>query len=216
MSPVSDVRVGVLALQGAVREHARAFGRLGLPVTEVRRPSDLAGLSHLVLPGGESTTMTRLLGLFGLRDPIATAYREGRLALFGLCAGAILLAREVTPTPDAPAEPGALGLLDARIARNAYGRQVDSFQAPLALTGRRAPLPGVFIRAPRFLALGPGVEIEATLAGGPVAVRAPGLLAAAFHPELTDDLELFRRFLALAPRSGAGAGRADPAGSGVG
>jgi 5'-phosphate synthase pdxT subunit len=191
------VDVGVLALQGASAAHVAALARLGVAAREVRAPAELDGLTHLVLPGGESTTLHHLMTLFGLWEPIATRARAGELALLGTCAGAILLAR------DAGGRPPTLGLLDAAVARNAYGRQIDSFERALE-PGDEPGVPatrGVFIRAPRFTAVGPGVRVLARLDGAPVALEAPGVLATTFHPELADEAWFHRRFLAMRPRA---------------
>ncbi|HEX6883211.1 MAG TPA: pyridoxal 5'-phosphate synthase glutaminase subunit PdxT [Planctomycetota bacterium] len=169
-----------------------AFARLALAARPVRAPADLDGLTHLVLPGGESTTLHHLLTLFGLWEPLRARHRAGTLALFGTCAGAILLAR------DCGGSPPTLGLLDAAIERNAYGRQVDSFVGELELEG--APFPAVFIRAPRFTDIGSDVRVLARLADIPVALEATGILATTFHPELTDDPRWHARFLGLAAR----------------
>lgn len=179
--------VGVLALQGASAPHRAAFARLGVDACEVRAPQDLDGLTHLVLPGGESTTLHHLLTLFDLWQPIAARQRAGTLALFGTCAGAILLART------SGEKPPTLGLLDAAIERNAYGRQIDSFTRTIELAG--GTFPAVFIRAPRFTELGPEVRVLAREGEHAVALEAPGLLATTFHPELTDDPWFHRRFL---------------------
>jgi 5'-phosphate synthase pdxT subunit len=197
--------VGVLALQGASEPHRAAFARLGVEAREVRAPHDLDGLTHLVLPGGESTTLHRLLALFGLWDELRERHRDGRLALFGTCAGAILLSRA------AGEKPPTLALLDADVERNAYGRQVDSFTRPIELEERC--FPGVFIRAPRFTRVGALVRVLARDGEHPLALEAPGLLATTFHPELTDDPWFHRRFIAAgpgarAPGPGAGADRA--------
>lgn len=193
---MSGPGVGVLALQGASAPHLACFARLGVSTREVRAPHELEGLTHLVLPGGESTTLHHLLQLFGLWESLRARQRAGSLALFGTCAGAILLAR------DAGGTPPTLGLLDAAVVRNAYGRQVDSFARPVELTPADGPartLPAVFIRAPRFTALGPGVRVLARLDGEAVALEAPGLLATAFHPELANDPWFHARFLAQRP-----------------
>jgi 5'-phosphate synthase pdxT subunit len=188
------VAVGVLALQGDAAPHARCLRRLGERPRLVRALCHLDGLSHLVLPGGESTTIAHLLDLFRLREPIVRRARAGELALFGTCAGAILLGRQ------GDARPRTLELLDARVVRNAYGRQVDSFEAELRVEGLGPePFPGVFIRAPRLADPGPDVRVSSEHGGAPVLVEAPGLLAATFHPELTDDLRLHAYFLELAP-----------------
>jgi 5'-phosphate synthase pdxT subunit len=178
---MSTLRIGVLALQGAFREHARALRTLGADVREVRLPEDLDGLDGLVIPGGESTTIARLAELYGLDGAI----RSYRGAIFGTCAGMILLDRE------------HLDLADLEVERNAFGRQVRSFEADVDLSDDEIPLRGVFIRAPRVRRLGPGVEVLGELDGEPVLVRDGRLLLASFHPELTDDLRVHERFLQL-------------------
>lgn len=184
---------GVLALQGDAAPHLASFARLGFDARAVRAPRDLDVLTHLVLPGGESTTLYHLLALFGLDVEIRARHRRGALALFGTCAGAILLARDdVEPPP-------RLGLLDARVRRNAYGRQVDSFRRALRIEGLEGEFPGVFIRAPRFVELGEDVRVLARDGADPVLVASPGLLAATFHPELTGDPALHALFLGLEP-----------------
>jgi 5'-phosphate synthase pdxT subunit len=185
--------VGVLALQGDFEPHAALLRALGVDPRAVRSPADLDGLTHLVLPGGESTTLARLLALFGLWDELPERHRRGELALFGTCAGAILLARV------AGGNPPTLGLLDLDVERNAYGRQVDSFARDVAAPELGGELPAVFIRAPRFRRAGPGVRVLARDGADPVLVEAPGLLAATFHPELRPDPRVHQRFLALAP-----------------
>ena len=179
--------VGVLALQGASAPHREAFARLGVATREVRGPRELEGLTHLVLPGGESTTLHHLLTLFGLWQPIAERHRAGELALFGTCAGAILLSR------GAGGKPPTLGLLDATVERNAYGRQVDSFTRVVELAGR--PFRAVFIRAPRFTGVGPDARVLARAGDEPIALEAPGTLATTFHPELSGDDSVHARFL---------------------
>ncbi len=198
---MSDLAVGVLALQGDALPHVAALRAAGAAPREVRAPADLDGLTHLVLPGGESTTLAHLLDLFELREPLVERFRAGRLALFGTCAGAILLGRDEEDGP-----PRRLGLLDASVRRNAYGRQADSFAAalPVAALGS-PPVEAVFIRAPRIVACGPAVEVLARCGDDPVLVRAPGLLAATFHPELTDDPRVHRMFLGLRPVRGEAA-----------
>lgn len=194
MSSVFEGRAGVLALQGASEPHRVVFARLGVDAREVRSPADLVDLTHLVLPGGESTTLHRLLTLFGLWDSILERHRSGALALFGSCAGAILLARHRDPRPP------TFGLLDADLERNAYGRQVDSFVREVVLTppesARPSSFPAVFIRAPRIVSVGPKVRVLARDADDPVAIEAPGLLATTFHPELSGDPWFHARFLA--------------------
>jgi 5'-phosphate synthase pdxT subunit len=177
----ATLRIGVLALQGAFREHARALRTLGADVVEVRLPEELDGLDGLVIPGGESTSIMRLAELYGL-DEALRAYRG---AVFGTCAGMILLDRD------------HLGLAEVEVDRNAFGRQVKSFEADVELAGDEIPLRGVFIRAPRVRNVGPGVEVLGDLDGEPVLVRDGRLLLASFHPELTDDLRIHELFLNL-------------------
>lgn len=188
------MKVGVLALQGAFAKHAQALTRCGTQVREVRLPEQLADLAALVLPGGESTTIGQLMAAYGFLPALREFARER--PLFGTCAGLILLARTITAgEPDQP----RLGLMDVVVERNAYGRQVDSFESDLDVpTLGPAPLRGVFIRAPRVSAVHNGVEVLASHEGAPVLVRQGRLLGASFHPELTDDLRLHRYFLSLA------------------
>ena len=175
------LRIGVLALQGAFREHARALQTLGAEVVEVRLPVDLQGLDGLVIPGGESTTITLLAESFGL-DAALRGFAE---PVFGTCAGTIVLDRE------------HYDLVDLEVERNAYGRQVKSFEAEVELRGDAVPLRGVFIRAPRIRDVGPGVEVLGQLDGEPVLVREGRFLLATFHPELTDDLRVHDLFLGM-------------------
>lgn len=185
-------RIGVLALQGNFARHREAFAEIGVPAHEIRHTAELAGLDGLVIPGGESTTLLRLMEHEPWFQSLGR-FHAGGGALFGTCAGAILLAREVLD----PAQP-SLGLIDAVIHRNAFGRQIDSFETELALEGSERSHPAVFIRAPRFGALGPGVSILGRLGDEPVLIREGRVLAATFHPELTADRELQRSFLDLA------------------
>ena len=182
--------VGVLALQGAFREHRRALERVGVRVVEVRRVAHLAGLDGLVIPGGESSTMARLMQAYGLDHAVADFTRSGG-AVWGTCAGAIAVARVI----EGHAEQPRLGLLDMRVARNAYGRQVASFEADLAVEGWAHPFRAVFIRAPRITAVGPGVRVMAVYDGHPVAVADDTTLATVFHPELTGDDRWHRAFV---------------------
>lgn len=185
-----SARVGVLALQGGVREHLTALASAGADGVPVADEAGLDGLAGLVLPGGESTTMGRLLARFALLEPLRAALADG-LPVLGTCAGLVLLAREVT---DGLPEQPLLGTLDIAVRRNAYGSQVASFEAELDLAG--APFPGVFIRAPRIERVGDGVEVLARgPAGEPVAVRQGGVLATSFHPELSGDERLHAYFL---------------------
>lgn len=180
---------GVLALQGDFEAHATALRRVGAEVREVRRCRDLEGLAGLVLPGGESTTLLNLMGDEPWFDSIRAFHGAGG-RLFGTCAGAILLAREVRD----PSQP-SLGLLDAVVERNAYGRQVDSFEADVEVPAFGGAVRGVFIRAPRLRAAGPGVEVLARLGAEPVLVREGSVLAATFHPEIAGDVRLHRLFV---------------------
>ena len=184
-------KVGVLALQGDVREHLAAFRSCGVDSQPVRFAADLDAVDALALPGGESTTMSRLLRVFGLEEALRRRLDEG-LPCFATCAGLILLSRE---TLDGRPDQLALGALDVSVRRNAYGTQVDSFEAPLDVTGLDAPFAGVFIRAPEIVGSGAGVEVIARHEGAPVAVAQGAHLAFAFHPEMTTDLRLHRLFL---------------------
>ena len=183
--------VGVLALQGDYEAHARALRALDASVREVRRCADLEGLAGVVLPGGESTTLLNLMADEPWFDALRAFHARGG-ALFGTCAGAILLARRVVP--DQP----SLALVDAVIARNAYGRQAESFEAPVDSEGAAGSMAGLFIRAPRFREMGAGVSVLGRLGGEPVAVRDGRALAATFHPELTGSTGLHRLFLEMA------------------
>ena len=173
--------IGVLALQGNFREHAAMLRELGAEVVEVRLPEELEGLDGLVIPGGESTAILRLARLYGLED----ALRRFAGPILGTCAGMILVDR------------AHLGLADLEVDRNAYGRQVASFEADLRLDGEEQPLRGVFIRAPRVAEWGDGVEVLAEHEGRPVLLRDGRILVAAFHPELTEDTRVHERFLQL-------------------
>lgn len=193
---------GVLALQGAVEAHMDALRRAGVQPRRITGPEQLAGLSALCMPGGESTTMSLLLDSSGLREPLAAA-AAGGLPILATCAGVILLARELT-SDSGSISVTPLGLLDAVVDRNYYGRQVDSFEATLTLdTGALglaagpAQFPGVFIRAPRFQELGPRAVPVATHNGTPVAVRQENIIAAMFHPELSGDDRFHHALMAL-------------------
>src|SRR5690242_18313733 len=173
------MRVGVLAVQGNFREHAAMLRRLGVEAVEVRKPEQLEGLDGLVVPGGESTTFMRLMRLYGLDE----ALRSFAGPVLGTCAGMIVLDR------------GHLDLMDLEVDRNAYGRQVASFEADLQLAGEERPLRGVFIRAPRVRDHGDDVEVLAEHDGEPVLLRQGRFLVAAFHPELTEDTRVHELFL---------------------
>ncbi len=191
------MRIGVLACQGDFAAHRRMLGTLGAEPTEVRGPDHLRGLDALVIPGGESTTIGMAIERDGLAEPIAALHRAGR-PILGTCAGMILCDRE------------HLGLIDARARRNAFGRQLQSFEADLEVEGiGPEPLRAVFIRAPWVEDHGPGVEVLAEWGGHPVAIREGGVLACSFHPELTDDSRIHALLMAMATaareRSGQGA-----------
>ena len=185
-------KVGVLALQGASQRHAEALAALGAHPVEVRTPEDLGGVEALVLPGGESTTMSKLLGLSGLFEPIAERLADGMPA-FGTCAGLILLAADIL---DGRPDQRSFGALDVAVRRNGFGRQVHSFEEDLDVDGLAGgAFPAVFIRAPVIERVGDGVEVLASAWGHPVLCRQGPILAAAFHPELADDLRLHELFL---------------------
>jgi 5'-phosphate synthase pdxT subunit len=173
------VKIGVLAIQGNFREHEAMLRRLGADVVEVRKPEQFEGLDGLVVPGGESTTFMRLMRLYGLDE----ALRAFAAPVFGTCAGMIVLDR------------AHLSLIDLEVDRNAYGRQVASFEADLRLDGEDEPLRGVFIRAPRVRDAGPDVEVLAEHDGEPVLLREGRFLVASFHPELTEDMRVHELFL---------------------
>jgi 5'-phosphate synthase pdxT subunit len=179
------VRIGVLALQGNFREHIATLAGLGVEAVEVRKPEHLEGLDGLVVPGGESTAIGRLIGLYSFEEPL----RRFPGVMFGTCAGMILMGRE-----------GLIGQVDIGVDRNAYGRQVASFEADFPLEDEAKPLRGVFIRAPRVTDVGEGVEVLAELDGDPVLLRQGRFLVASFHPELTDDARVHQRFLDLVRR----------------
>jgi pyridoxal 5'-phosphate synthase pdxT subunit len=188
------VKVGVLALQGAFAAHARTLADLGAEPVLVRRPEHLDGVDALVLPGGESTTMSMLLESSGVADPLAERLADGMPA-FGTCAGMILLGREVL---GGRSDQRCYGAIDIAVRRNAFGRQVDSFEADLHVDGiddDARPFRAVFIRAPFVERTGPGVEVLAEVDGHPVLCRQGPVLVAAFHPELSDDRRLHELFL---------------------
>jgi 5'-phosphate synthase pdxT subunit len=190
--------VGLLTLQGDYDKHRQVFRSLGRETFDVRRPGELAEVSCLVIPGGESTTLTRLMDRVGLREPLLDF--ASRKPMMGTCAGLIMLASRLTgeKRSDYGVEP--LGLLDCTVMRNGYGRQIDSFTAPLSLDrldGSADPFPAVFIRAPRITDVGPDTEVVASYDDEPVIIRQGRLLGIAFHPELTDDLRIHQAFLDL-------------------
>ena len=185
--------IGVLALQGDVREHLTALASLDVAALAVRRPAELAACDGLVIPGGESTTMAKLARIFELLDPLRKRVAAG-LPVFGTCAGMIMLADRVV---DGTVGQETVGGLDITVRRNAFGRQVDSFEGPLDVAGLAGPVHGVFIRAPWVEQVGQGVEVLATSAGHPVAIRQGRLLATSFHPEVGTDVRMHRMFTDL-------------------
>jgi pyridoxal 5'-phosphate synthase pdxT subunit len=186
------MKVGVLALQGAFREHRELLESLDVEAVEVRTPAHLGALDALILPGGESTTMSKLLDTSGVRAPLAELLADG-LPVFGTCAGMILLAREVV---DGRPDQASFGAVNVAVRRNAYGRQRDSFEADLVVDGLiGGPFPGVFIRAPRIESVSDDVEVLATHEDIPVLARQGRVWVASFHPELSGDLRLHELFL---------------------
>ncbi len=185
-------KVAVVALQGGVQRHVEALAAAGAAPVEVRSPSDLTGCAALVLPGGESSTLSKLLVSSGLFDAVGELLADGMPA-FGTCAGMILLADEVLDGRD---DQRSFGAIDVSVRRNAFGRQLDSFEVPLAVSGVPGEaFPAVFIRAPVVERVGEGVDVLASVDGRPVLCRQGPVLVAAFHPELSDDLRLHRLFL---------------------
>lgn len=191
--------VGVLALQGAFQAHQTALDRAGARTRQVRTPDDLAGVDALVMPGGESTTMSRLLHTADLFDPLAARLAHGMPA-FGTCAGMILLASEVL---DGRPDQRSFGVIDLAVRRNGYGRQIDSFEHEVDVDGLDRPFHVVFIRAPKVERTGEDVEVLARHEGVPVLARQGHVLVASFHPELTDDVRLHAMFLDMVHTSAA-------------
>ena len=191
------MKVGVLALQGAFREHREVLDALGVETIEVRTPAELGALDALILPGGESTTMSQLLDSSGVRAPLAERLADG-FPVLGTCAGMILLAREVV---DGRPDQQSFAAIDLAVRRNAYGRQRDSFETPLDMSGlavdglRGGAFPGVFIRAPRIESVGERVEVLASHEDVPVLARQGAVVVTSFHPELSGDLRLHEWFL---------------------
>jgi pyridoxal 5'-phosphate synthase pdxT subunit len=217
--PVAEVPViGVLALQGDVREHLAALRAAGAEGRPVRRPEELAEVDGLIVPGGESTTMAKLADRFGMLEPLRAAVRGG-LPVYGSCAGMIMLADSVL---DAPADQETIGGLDVTVRRNAFGRQVDSFEGEVRLAGLAGPpVHAVFIRAPWVEDVGPDVEVLGRVEGGPadgkiVAVRQGRLVATSFHPELTGDLRVHALFVELVRGATSGGAQDHAVGVAVG
>ena len=197
MSPPS---IGVLALQGAFREHKRLLQTLGAEVSEVRLPHQLDGLTGLILPGGESTTIGKLMVEYGLIEAVQ-AFHAGGGAIFGTCAGAILLARTIHGTPPQSGVQPSLSLMDITVQRNAFGRQIDSFRTTLDISTFETPFPAVFIRAPIIESVGEGVDVLARHNGQIVLARSGNLLAGSFHPELTGDARVHELFLMMSQQA---------------
>lgn len=189
----NKLNVGVLAVQGDFAEHIKLLGRLGVKAREIRLPDQFESLDGLIIPGGESTTLSRLMSLYNLRGPVQRMAADGR-AVWGTCAGMIMLAHEITE-----ADPIPLGIMDIGVQRNAFGRQVDSFEQDLAVAGLGPePFHAIFIRAPVIIRVGPNVDVLSVVGDGrPVAVQQDNLLATSFHPELTTDTRFHRHFLDL-------------------
>jgi len=183
--------IGVLALQGGVKEHLNALSKLGVEAKEVRTPEQLEGLRGLIIPGGESTTLRKLIDEFGLRDKIIEQHKKG-MALFGTCAGAIVLSKEIE------GEKGFIPALEITSKRNSYGRQLESFETMLKIKGLEKEFPAVFIRAPEFLPPTNGIEVLAEFNKRPVLVREGNVMLASFHPELTKDSRIHEIFLKIA------------------
>jgi 5'-phosphate synthase pdxT subunit len=190
--------IGVLAVQGDFIEHQHALERVGVDAPEVRLPHQLDGIDGLIIPGGESTTIVQLIDIYGFRSVLEQAAGDG-LPIWGTCAGMIVMAKNLSDR-----RPDPLKLMDIEVSRNAFGRQVDSFEADLSVTGLdETPFRAVFIRAPVVDEIGPDVEVLSRLDDGrPVAVRQGALLATAFHPELTGDSRMHRLFADMAEGSG--------------
>lgn len=189
--------IGVLALQGDFREHLAMVRSLGADARLVRLPEEVELIDGLIIPGGESTTMGKLMVSYGVDTAIVDRYHAGKLAIYGTCAGMILLAREIEGYQDQP----TLGLLDVSVHRNAFGRQKESGEEDLTVEGLATPLHAVFIRAPVIVRTGPAVKILARVAQGPVYVQQGRLLASSFHPELGSDTRVHEHFLQLAEHS---------------
>ncbi len=188
------MKIGVLAIQGAVAEHLKLLERCGVHAVPVKDPEALESTAGLIIPGGESTTIGKLLEQYKLAEPIRKRSAQKTLAVFGTCAGMVLMAREIS---DGIAGQPKLGLLDIKVRRNAFGRQRESFETELNFHSFDRPLAGVFIRAPIVEEAGPDVKVLASLPEGTVAVRQGGLLAVSFHPELTDDLRVHGYFVKM-------------------
>ncbi len=188
------MKIGVLSVQGAVIEHIRHLERCGVGAVAVKNRESLNGISGLIIPGGESTTIGKLIETFGLADLIRERNRQGNLAVFGTCAGMVLIARDIIAGSK---EQPKLGLMDITVQRNAFGRQKESFETEVEFKSFDAPLTAVFIRAPIIEKAGPEIETLANMPEGIVAARQGNLLATSFHPELTDDLRVHQYFISM-------------------
>ncbi len=184
------MQIGILALQGAFREHKQALMRLGANVKEVRLPNDLLSLDGLIIPGGESTTIAKLIQNYNFDKALLQFYKDGG-AIWGTCAGAILIAKNIIDYP----QQFRLNLLDISVERNAYGRQIASFEASVAIKAFDAPLKAIFIRAPRIVKVSDQIEILASFKGDPIMIREDRLMATVFHPELSGDDRIHTYFL---------------------
>lgn len=193
MGADTDIVIGVLALQGDVREHIEAVKNAGADAVPVKTREEIERVDGLIIPGGESTTVGKLLDRFGLMDAVRRMPEECK-PIFGTCTGMILLAKEIE---NSAREQPRLGLMDVTVRRNAFGRQVDSFEEDIPVRGIDGPVRAVFIRAPYVTDVRPGVEVLAEYQGHPVLVREGHLLAAAFHPELTDDARVHALFIKM-------------------
>ena len=191
---MSAVRIGVLALQGDFREHLAALSEIGVDPVPVRRAGELDAVDGLVIPGGESTTMSHLLRELEMLEPLRARLAAG-LPAYGACAGMIMLSSEILDAGTVGREAVPLGGIDITVRRNAFGRQVDSFEGDVAFSGFDEPAHGVFIRAPWVERVGDGVKVLASAAGHPVAVRQGPVLATSFHPEMTGDRRIHRLFV---------------------
>lgn len=185
--------VGILSIQGDVLEHEQVLSKLGVRSVQIRTIDDLSGITHLIIPGGESTVIGQWLDTTGMGKEIYKRAKAGSLAVFGTCAGAILVARKITGKN----VPTALGLIDMTIDRNSYGSQMDSFEALVKVNGLKSPLAVAFIRAPKITATGKKTEVLATYGENPILVRQGKILAATFHPELRGETKLHEMFLKL-------------------
>ena len=194
------MKIGVLAIQGDFIEHIAILTKLGINSQQVRLPEQLEGLDGLIIPGGESTTLSRLMSMYHLREPVAQMAQQHK-TVWGTCAGMIMMAREITEE-----DPIPLQLMDIGVQRNAFGRQIDSFEQDLEITRLNTPpFHAIFIRAPAIIRVGDGVQVLAELPDGrPVAVQRGNLLATSFHPELTNDTRFHQYFLDLAATQAAG------------